>query len=105
MYSRDLIDQVWRKARGLTELNPDEWREDECGAWIRRADYGAERSEFGWRIENVSVGGPDTLENLRPFHHANGYDRANRRARCAVTADRSRVPTPEQVREPRNRKS
>ncbi|OGA67572.1 MAG: hypothetical protein A3G83_03815 [Betaproteobacteria bacterium RIFCSPLOWO2_12_FULL_68_20] len=104
-YTEQVIDQVWRRARAFTELNPETWREDECGAWIRRGDYGQEGSDFGWKIENVSAGGSDTPENLRAFHHSNGYDRANRRPTCRVTADRTHVPTPEQVREPRNRKS
>lgn len=102
-HSEEVIRQVWEKARGMTELSPELWRRDECGAWIRRDHYGQTRSDFGWKIENVSVGGPDTVENLRAFHHANSYDRAGRHARCRVTADQTDIPVTGHVREPRNR--
>ena len=97
------IERVWQKARAMTEPTSELWRQDECGAWIRRDHYGAAHSEFGWKIENVSAGGADVLENLRPFHHANGFDRATRQARCHVKADRTGVPVMEHIREPRNR--
>jgi hypothetical protein len=102
-FNDETIERVWEKARGMTELGPELWRLDECGAWIRRDHYGSEHSEFGWKIENVVPGGPDVLENLRPFHHANGFDRATGRARCHVKADRTGVPVMEHIREPRNR--
>jgi len=102
-FSGTLIQQVWEKARGMTEPSPELWRRDECGAWIRHEHYGNERSGFGWKILNVSAGGPDVLDNLRAFHHANGYDPANGRARCSVTADRTGVPVTGHLREPRNR--
>src|SRR3972149_859114 len=103
--NEELIQQVWLKARGTRELAPDTWRKDECGAWIRREHYGQEHSEFGWKIENVSLGGPDCLENLRPFHHANTYDHANRRAKRRVIADQTGMPVTEHIREPRNRQA
>jgi hypothetical protein len=102
-HSDEVIRKVWEKARGMTELSPEEWRRDECGAWIKRDQYGHPHAEFGWKIENVSVGGPETVENLRPFHHANGYDRAGRHASCHVTADQTSIPVTGHLREPRNR--
>lgn len=102
-FEQEMVDRLWQKARGTTELSVEIWRKDECGAWIRRDHYGSAQSEFGWKVENVSAGGADTLENLRPFHHANGYDRANRHAVCRMTADQKDMPVMEHVREPRNR--
>jgi hypothetical protein len=102
-FSEELIQQVWETARGMTELSPEVWRRDECGAWIRREHYGHEHSEFGWKILNVSPGEPDVPANLRSFHHANGYDRAGRRARCTLTADQTDVPVTGHLRQPRNR--
>ena len=102
-FSKETIEKVWLHARAATELDPEVWRKDECGAWIRREHYGREDSEFGWNIVNVSAGEPDALENLRPMHHANRYDRANRRARCKVKADQAGLPATGRVREPRNR--
>lgn len=104
-FSDETIQQVWQKARGLNDFPAAIWRKDECGAWIRRDDYGKKQSEFGWKIENISLGGPDEIENLRAFQHANGYDRANRRARCRVTADQTGMQVMERIREPRNREA
>jgi hypothetical protein len=102
-FNDETIDRVWQKARSMTEPTSELWRRDECGAWIRRDHYGSEHSEFAWKIENVSPGGPDVLENLRPFHRANGFDRATGHARCRVTADQTGVPVMEHIQEPRNR--
>lgn len=104
-FSDEIIGRVWQKARALNEFPGEIWRRDECGAWIRRDQFGLKDAEFGWKIENISAGGPDELENLRPFHHANGYDRANRRARCRITADQSGMQVMEHIREPRNREA
>jgi hypothetical protein len=103
--SEEVVRKVWEKARGMTELSPEMWRKDECGAWIKRDQYGHAHAEFGWKIENVSLGGPDSVENLRPFHHANDYDRASRRARCRMTADQAGIPVTGHIREPRNREA
>jgi hypothetical protein len=70
---------------------------------MKRQHYGNERSEYGWKIENVSAGGPDVLENLRPFHHENAFDRANGQAKCHVTADRTGIEPREHIAQPRNR--
>lgn len=102
-FSNEMVARVWEKARGTTELSTETWRKDECGAWINCEQYGHEHSDFGWKIVNVSVGGPDVLENLRPFHHANGYDHARPHARCRVTADQTDVPVTGHIRNPRNR--
>lgn len=102
-YSEGLIQDVWEKARATGDQDRGTWRKDECGAWMRREHYGRTQSEFGWKIENVSDGEPETLRNLRPFNCANGFDRANGRAHCRVTADLAHVATPERVLEPRNR--
>lgn len=102
-YSEQLIQQVWEKARTTGDVDSNVWREDECGAWISRGDCGKTDSDFGWQIVNVTPGGPDTLENLRPFHHRNGYDVANRKPRRHVTADRTGLATFEHSSQPRNR--
>ncbi len=103
-YNAQLIQQVWDKGRASGDISAEMWRADECGAWISRADYGKTDSDFGWKIVNVTPGAPDTVENLRPFHHANGYDLGNQQARRCVTADRTGLATFEHSFEPRNRK-
>lgn len=103
-YSEQLIQQVWEKGRANGDISRDLWREDECGAWISRPDFGKADSEFGWKIVNVTPGAPDTPENLRPFHQRNGYDLASHQAKRHVTADRTGLPTFERTFQPCNRK-
>ena len=103
-YSEQLIQQVWEKGRANGDVSGDLWREDECGAWMSRSDYGKTDSDFGWKIVNVTPGAPDKPENLRPFHHRNGYLVANRHPHCQITADRAGIPPFERTFEPRNRK-
>ncbi len=103
-YSEQLIQQVWEKARAFSEISSDMWREDECGAWISRLDYGKTDSEFGWKIVKVEAGAPDTSENLRPFHWRNDYDLAAHKAKRHVVADRTDFPVFEHTFEPHNRR-
>ena len=102
-YSEQLIQQVWEKARANTDINADLWREDECGAWISHQHYGDTHSDFGWKIVNVSPGGPDTVENLRAFPHRNAYDISGQHPKCHVTADRTGLATFEHSPQLRNR--
>jgi hypothetical protein len=102
-YDHETMDKVWQHGRVMTDLDPALWRKDECGAWMRREHYERPSSEFGWKIVNISIGGPDTVENLRPLQHANGYDRGEQHAHCKVTADQTDSPATARVREPRNR--
>jgi len=104
-YTELIVQQVWEKGRATAVDDRTLWRRDACGAWIRLDHYGRADSEFGWRIEDISSGGPEALENLRPFNCANSYDRANGRTHCHLTADMSDVSTPARVLEPRNRKA
>ncbi len=103
-YSEQLIQQVWEKGRGNSEIDTNQWREDECGAWISRPDYGKTDSDFGWKIVNVMPGAPDALENLKPFHILNGYDLASHQPKRHITADRTGLATFEHTFDPRNRK-
>lgn len=102
-WTPETLRQVWERGRVLPEADPSLWRQDACGAWMRRDQFGRERSEFGWKIERVSAGGADTPENLRPFHWRNRPDLANGRPHCTVTADRSGVGPGEFASPPLNR--
>jgi hypothetical protein len=97
-----LVDAVWQHGRAMPEADPAQWRQDACGAWMRRDQYGLE-SDFGWKIERVSPGGADTARNLRPFHCRNGYDVSTGKPHCRVSADRANVPAEKYATPPRNR--
>lgn len=104
-YSESLVQQVWERARAYTELDSGMWREDECGAWICRDQYGRSDSEFGWKIVKVSAGGAESADNLRALHYSNDYDIANHKHRPHVVADRTAMPVFEHNFEPKNRKA
>ena len=48
----ELIDKVWSGATVAKGRNPDVWRKDFAGAWIRRDHYGV-FSKFGWQIDHI----------------------------------------------------
>lgn len=101
-YHDQTVAAVWEKARIIQGRDPTQWRMDQCGAWIRRDNYRQGGSEYGWKIENVSPGGPDLLDNLQAFHMNNTYDVANGKPSCRVMADREDVAAGQRMGSPRN---
>lgn len=73
MFNEQIIQQVWDKAKTVKGYNPNLWRQDFAGAWIRRDVYGKTMS-FGWEIDHlcpVSKGGTDEIGNLNALHWKN----------------------------------
>ena len=101
-FDEKLVQRVWEQARATQDRDPDEWRKDECGAWINRALYESSASEYGWKIVNIVPGSEDEPKNLGAFHRDNGFDLANGRPRCTVTADRTDIAPGQKVGQPRN---
>ncbi len=65
--------EVWNKAKIIEGSNPDIWRQDFAGAWIRKDAYGS-HSQYGWEIDHlrpISKGGTNDLENLAVLHWKN----------------------------------
>ena len=102
-FDEETIQAVWEKGRATLERDATLWREDECGAWMNRNEYGNPEAEFGWRIVTVVAGMATTVEHLRPFHSANGFDIANGRPHCRVTADRVGLTPVQHADTPHNR--
>lgn len=102
-YDNDLITRVWEKARGMQDHDANEWRQDECGAWLHREAYGQEDSDYGWTIVNTTPGGKDVVDNLRPLHISNSYDIANEKVMCHVSKDRTDLQPTASVNHPRNK--
>ena len=86
-FSPDIIQKVWEKGKPVENNDPNVWRKDDCGAWIGRNYYGNRNSQYGWEIDHISPGGPDTLSNLRPLQWQNNVDKSDGRLKCNVTAD------------------
>lgn len=62
-FSDDIIEQVWQRAKIVANNNPDVFRQDYAGAWIRRDQYGQKNAKYGWEIDHckpVSKNGDGT---------------------------------------------
>lgn len=73
IYIERTVDAVWEKAQVEEGKNPNIWRKDFAGAWIRRDGY-CRRNPYGWEIDHVkprSAGRSDELGNLLPLHWHN----------------------------------
>jgi len=99
-----LVEAVWAHGRVMPEADAAHWRQDACGAWMRRESFGREDGDFGWKMERVSPDGADSPDNLRPFNLENSYDIGDGRAHCRITADRAGVPAEKYAAPPRNRR-
>lgn len=81
---------VWNKGRIIDQNDPNEWRKDECGAWIYFAQYGNRNSQYGWEIDHITSkenGGTDVLSNLRPLQWQNNASKSSGRLKCAITSN------------------
>lgn len=85
------VNRAWEKARAVRDFDPFEWRQDECGAWIRRDQYDHSAAEFGWRILDVVADHKNEPDTLRAFHIRNTFDVAQGRPVCRVRADREHL--------------
>lgn len=85
-FSEETIEKVWRKGTVVPGNDSRIWRKDQCGAWIKRSEYGNRNSQFGWEIDHIDPDGPDTLSNLRPLQWKNNVATGDGRLTCPVTA-------------------
>jgi len=97
-----VVEAVWEKGRGMSELDSTEWRKDQCGAWIQRTQFNNPNSDYGWTVVNTQPGATETVDNLQPFHLNNGFNIASGKPQCRVTADRSGLSPTQSVLQPRN---
>ena len=85
-YDENTIEEVWKKGKISPDNSPGVFRKDECGAWIKRAEYGNRQSQYGWEIDHISPDGSDNLSNLRPLQWENNVDKSDGRLKCNITA-------------------
>ena len=74
------IDAVWEKAAKQPNNNPDVFRKDYAGAWIRREDYGKRNMPYGWEIDHLkplAKDGTHDLDNLYPLHWRNNESKGD----------------------------
>ncbi|GAA4839486.1 HNH endonuclease signature motif containing protein [Algivirga pacifica] len=85
---------VWNKATKVEGFNPNQYRQDACGAWMVWSEFGQE-TEWGWEIDHIfpeSKGGTDHLDNLRAMHWENNRSKGNRYPKyiAKVTAENNK---------------
>ena len=75
MYSKreqDLLKlKVWMKGNIILNHDPAVFRKDDFGNIIEFTKYGDRNAQYGWEIDHIvpsALGGPDSIENLRPLH-------------------------------------
>jgi hypothetical protein len=96
-FDEEILRNVWDKGTITRDADPDIWRKDECGAWIRRDFYGNIESQFGWEVDlmvSETEGGRIDPSNLRPLQWRNKIAKHGGRLTCPITASgRSNVHT------------
>ena len=88
--TNELVEKVWQKGTSVAGNDPKDWRRDQCGAWIGRAQYGNRNSQYGWEVDHikpVSEGGSDDLSNLRPLQWENNAAKQSGRLVCVAVAN------------------
>lgn len=78
-FSEKMINSVWEKGSVVSDFDPDSIRQDCCGAWIVKNEYGRQ-SDFGWGVDYIyplSLGGADEIDNLRPMQWQNKESKRN----------------------------
>lgn len=72
-FTEEEIELVWKKAIPQESNNPDVFRKDYAGAWIKKSDYGKD-TDYGWEIDHLrplTKNGDYAIENLYPLHYKN----------------------------------
>ena len=79
-FDKEVINNVWKKAIIVNGVDPNIWRKDYAGAWIKKSEYGNCKSDFGWEIDHqkpVAEKGTDNLYNLVPLQWENNRSKGD----------------------------
>jgi hypothetical protein len=86
-YTQDIILKVWQKGI-IDEYNvPNDFRKDNCGAWIERIEYENINSPYGWHIDKKDQDlNSQDIANLYPMHSKNNCRGQDSTIVCKVTS-------------------
>jgi len=76
----EYIPYMWEKAKIVEGFDPNLFRKDACGAWIRRDMFGIESNMYGWNADIIFpliMGGSVRLENVRALNCRNINSKGN----------------------------
>lgn len=65
--------RAWKKATIVEGYDPNVWRKDFAGAWIRLDSFGL-TTEYGWELDcmrPISQGGDNSEQNIIALHWQN----------------------------------
>jgi len=80
-YDHATLSSIWAKAQIDPENDPNVFRKDIYGTWIRWDQYG-QTSKYGWEVDHIvptSRGGSDAVFNLQPLHWQNNRVKSDKR--------------------------
>ncbi|MDQ0191263.1 HNH endonuclease [Alicyclobacillus cycloheptanicus] len=92
-FSAEVIQKVWEKGTIVRGYDATKYRKDQCGAWMRRTEYGDRNSVYGWEIDHITSvahGGSDAVSNLRPLNWQNNVAKSDGRLKCKITSSGER---------------
>lgn len=84
----DIIKIIWEKGHSDRVNDPNIWRKDECGAWIKCSEFGNMNSQYGWVISecNSVFEDPNSVTKI-PLQWQNDIVSKNKgKFTCAVIA-------------------
>jgi 5-methylcytosine-specific restriction endonuclease McrA len=79
-WTEEEVEQIWKKGIIDAKYDPNVFRKDIYGLWIKRSDYGKCDSDYGWEIDHVwpvSQGGSNRFDNLQPLHWKNNRSKGD----------------------------
>jgi hypothetical protein len=91
-FSKETVQKVWEKGTIASNNDPNVYRKDECGAWIKRDQYEVtdEELSYGWTIEGIIPYSNDVnndISNLKPLQWENNKNKMNGKYRSKVVSD------------------
>ena len=92
-FNEKIIRDVWAKGQVVGSNNPDEYRKDECGAWMYFSHFSNRNSQYGWEIDHIEFVdhvASENLSNLRPLQWQNNACKGSGELACIITANKEK---------------